>query len=110
MKIIGKDRIAGHSAFWTVVATTDKSQVALMTLAPGSVSGEYGTDHPDADQALYCVSGSGEIESEGVKRTFSEGDLILIPAGEKHQVRGGSGKSPCVTLNFYGPPAYPDEG
>lgn len=105
MEIFGRSQIAGQTEFWKVLATTAKSQVAVMVLGPGQTSGKYGTDHPQADQVLYCVSGSGEIECEGARREIREGEAALIRAGARHQVRGG----PMVSLNFYGPAAYPDE-
>jgi quercetin dioxygenase-like cupin family protein len=105
LEIFRAKDISEQGEFWKVLHTTGKSQVAVMVLEDGKTSSEYGTDHPQADQLLYCVSGSGTLKSEGHEETFSEGDLALIPAGAKHQVLGG----PCVTLNFYGPPAYPDE-
>jgi quercetin dioxygenase-like cupin family protein len=97
--------VGGETASWKVLSTTEKSQAAMMSLGLGEVSGEYGTDHPQADQWLYCLSGSGSATVEGREITFSAGDLLLIEAGEKHQLRGG----PCRTLNFYSPAAYPDE-
>ena len=94
--------------FWTVLSTTDKSQVALMHLLPDKVSGEYGTDHPDSDQVLYVLDGHGKARIEDKTIEIEEGDLLIISAGEKHQVIADGAVS-LYTLNFYGPVAYPDK-
>ncbi|HWD38065.1 MAG TPA: cupin domain-containing protein [Fimbriimonas sp.] len=104
MTVFSSSQIEEQTESWKILATTAKSQLAVMILEEGEVSGSYGTDHPQADQVLYCVNGAGEVESEGETIKFSAGDAVLIPAGDKHQVRGG----PCTTINFYGPPAYPN--
>ena len=36
---------------------------------------------------------------------LSPGDLLLIEAGEPHEIRAG-GEHRLVTLNVYAPPAY----
>ena len=106
MEKIEAAQIHGQTDFWRILSTTERTQTAVMVLGPGQVSGEYGTDHPQSDQVLFCLSGSGVAAVEGQELAFRQGDLLIITAGEKHQIKGG----PCSTLNIYGPPAYPEEG
>lgn len=105
MKIIRSADINGASDFFQVLATTKKSQFAIMNLADNEVSGEFGTDHPQADQVLYVLEGSGSIKVEDQEEPLAPGDVVILPAGAKHQVRG-----PNKSINFYAPVAYPDEG
>lgn len=85
--------------------TTEKSQFATMVLQPGETSGEFGNEHAEADQWLYVLSGSGEAIGESGTEKIGPGDLIVIPAPEKHQFKC-TGDSPLKTITFYGPPGY----
>jgi len=105
MKLFSSSQVSGNAEFFEVLATTAKSQIAVMNLAEGQTSGDFGTDHPHADQILYVLSGSGSVRCEDETKPVQEGDLVLISAGAKHQVIGG----PMRSLNVYGPAAYPDE-
>lgn len=94
--------------FFTVVSTTDKCQVALMRLLPDANSGDYGTDHPDADQVLIVMEGRGHAKIEDRTIELEEGDVLLIKAGEKHQIMA-DGASSLRTMNVYSPVAYPED-
>lgn len=97
-----------HRAFFKVVTNTAHTQVAMMNLKKGEVSGDYGTDHPHADQILIVLSGEAKAKVDGKSHQLNIGDTLLIEAGEKHQIRGESEELfQCV--NFYSPIAYPDE-
>jgi mannose-6-phosphate isomerase-like protein (cupin superfamily) len=89
-----------------VLHTTEKTQFATMTLAAGETSGEFGNEHADSDQWLVVLAGRGEAIGEPGKEEIGPGDVVLIPAPEKHQFRC-TGPEPLRTLTFYGPPGYP---
>ena len=91
-----------------VLATTDKTQTALMCLAKGEESGPFGTDHPQADQILIAISGLGKARVGEAEVELNPGDVVLIEAGEEHKVTGLSEES-FVSLSVYGPVAYPEE-
>ncbi len=102
--LIRHSRLADSHEFFEVLSSTERSQVAVMNLADGQVSGEFGTDHPQADQILIVLDGSGKLRVEEDSISLETGDVAIIPAGKRHQVFG-----PCRTLNVYAPVAYPDE-
>jgi quercetin dioxygenase-like cupin family protein len=104
MKVIRSTQLAEGNDSFQVLHTTDRSQVALMVLAAGQTSGEYGTDHPQADQTLIVLEGGGRVRCEGDEIDLMPGDVVIIPAGAKHQVIG-----PNRTFSVYSPVAYPDE-
>lgn len=104
MQVLRASQIDGTRDFFKVLATTKKSQFAVMNLAEGEVSGEFGTDHPQADQILYILEGNGSVKVEGQEESLEPGNVVIIPAGAKHQVRG-----PNKSISFYAPVAYPDE-
>ena len=94
--------------FFKVFATTDKCQIALMRLLPDQESGKFGSDHPQADQVLIVMEGRGHAKIEDRDVELEEGDVLVIKAGEKHQVVADGAVS-LRTMNVYAPVAYPDE-
>ncbi len=89
------------------MASTSRSQFAIMALDEDQASGDFGSDHPQSDQYLLVLSGKGIARSDSGEQKLSSGDVILIPAGERHQIIGDKGG--LKSLNFYAPVAYPDE-
>jgi mannose-6-phosphate isomerase-like protein (cupin superfamily) len=77
----------------------------MMVLQPGQTTGGDDNVHTTSDQWLYVVSGSGTAVVEGRRITLDPGALLLIEAGEAHEIVNGGGE-PLVTVNVYAPPAY----
>ncbi|MFO7546913.1 MAG: cupin domain-containing protein [Trueperaceae bacterium] len=92
-------------ASFRVFGGTARSQAAAMTLAAGQVTGGPHNRHPASDQWLYVVSGSGETTVDGRTMALEAGDLLLIAAGEAHEIRAFD-QGALVTLNVYAPPEY----
>jgi mannose-6-phosphate isomerase-like protein (cupin superfamily) len=93
-----------------VLAKTKTAQAAMMTLKPGGSTGEHvENEHPNAEQWLFVISGTGRatVGRRTVKLTTNA--LLLIEKGERHKITN-TGRSPLVTLNFYCPPAYKKSG
>ncbi len=95
----------GMRAFFQVVAGTPRSQAATMVLEPGQATGGVDNVHPESDQWLYVVSGSGIAVVEGRRVELDAGSLLLIEAGEAHEIVN-RGAAPLVTVNVYAPTAY----
>lgn len=91
--------------FFRIVARTVRSQAATMILRPGQSTGGEDNIHPGADQWLYVVSGTGRAVVGGRTVEFGPGWLLLIEAGETHEI-SNPGQEPLVTINVYAPPAY----
>ncbi len=102
MKVVDAGRPRG---FFRIVAGTVRSQAATMVLRPGQTTGGADNRHLREDQWLYVVSGAGLAVVEGRKVRLKPGTLLLIEAGEAHEIRG-TGPHPLVTVNVYAPPAY----
>jgi mannose-6-phosphate isomerase-like protein (cupin superfamily) len=88
-----------------VLAGSDRSQAAAMVLSPGQSTGGPDNRHPGSDQWLFVVLGRGKAVVEGEERDLEEGSLLLIEAGEAHEIRN-DGDRPLETLGFYAPPVY----
>ena len=94
-----------EAAGFQVVGGTARSQGAFMTLAPGEATGGPDNRHPTSDQWLFVASGAGSAVVEGERVALEVGDLLLIAAGEGHEVRAADGE-PLVTVSVYAPPVY----
>jgi len=98
-------RVAGARGFFAIVAGTDRSQAATMVLAPGESTGGDDNAHAESDQWLYVISGTGRATVSGRACALDAGTLLLIEAGEFHEIRN-TGTASLVTVNVYAPPVY----
>ncbi len=98
-------QLDGSGQFFNVIAETSRSQVAAMTLTKGQTTGGPNNKHKSSDQWLYVISGTGEAVVAGESVQLSPGSLLLIEAGETHEI-SNSGDEPLQTVNIYAPPEY----
>ncbi|MEV4808429.1 cupin domain-containing protein [Micromonospora avicenniae] len=92
--------------FRRVLWTGEHTQLVIMTIPPG---GEIGEEvHEGIDQILTFVSGTGEARVAGEKRDVTQGDLVVVPAGTKHNFVN-TGPNPLVLYTVYGPPEHADQ-
>ena len=98
--------ISEAKGWFEVLQTGERSQTAMMTLAPGQSTGDKAEAHEKSDQVLLMLEGelTGEVGDE--RPHLKKGDVIIIPAGVKHRFVNRA-KKPAVTFNVYSPPAYP---
>lgn len=90
---------------FSIIAQSSRSQAAVMVLGPGETTGGPDNTHGRSDQWLYVLSGTGRATVNGQPLELSPGTLILIEAGEPHQV-DNTGEVPLKTIDFYAPPEY----
>ena len=89
--------------FRRVLWTGEHSQLVVMTIPPG---GEIGEEvHPDTDQILTFVSGTGQAIVSGSEKNVASGDLVVVPAGLKHNFVN-TGPNPLILYTVYGPPEH----
>jgi mannose-6-phosphate isomerase-like protein (cupin superfamily) len=86
-----------------------KSQGAVMVLGPGDTEGGPDNRHRRADQWLLVTEGTGAAIINGEKISLRAGTLVLIEAGDTHEIRN-TGRSLLKTVSVYLPPAYDDAG
>jgi mannose-6-phosphate isomerase-like protein (cupin superfamily) len=98
--------VAEQSAdFRRVLWTGKNSQLVIMTIPP---DGEIGEEvHDGIDQILTFVSGTGEARVGGEKKEVTAGDLVVVPAGTKHNFVN-TGPNPLVLYTVYAPPEHAD--
>jgi mannose-6-phosphate isomerase-like protein (cupin superfamily) len=92
--------------FRRVLWTGEHTQLVVMTIPPG---GEIGEEiHEGVDQILTFVSGVGEAVVSGQRRKVAAGDLVVVPAGRKHNFLN-TGENPLILYTVYGPPEHADQ-
>ncbi|RBY97739.1 cupin domain-containing protein [Blastococcus sp. TF02-8] len=91
--------------FRRVLWTGKKTQLVIMTIPAG---GEIGEEvHEDIDQILTFVSGTGKAIVSGSEKNVAQGDLVVVPAGSKHNFVN-TGENPLILYTVYGPPEHAD--
>ena len=88
--------------FRRVLWTGKHTQLVIMTIPP---DGEIGEETHDVDQILTFVSGVGKAKVSGETRNVAAGDLVVVPAGHKHNF-ANAGPNPLVLYTVYGPPEH----
>ena len=97
--------VAEESAdFRRVLWTGEHTQLVIMTIQPG---GEIGEEVHEVDQILTFVSGTGEAKISGSTKQVAQGDLVVVPAGKKHNFLN-TGENPLILYTVYGPPEHAD--
>jgi mannose-6-phosphate isomerase-like protein (cupin superfamily) len=99
------DEARRNDAFRAVLHTAEHTQLVVMTLAPGQ---DIGAEvHEENDQLLTFVEGSGLAEVDGERRDVGPGDLVIVPAGVRHNFTN-TGSGPLRLYTIYGPPDHRD--
>jgi len=56
--------------------------------------------HRDFEECIYVLSGRGTMHAESGEFAAGPGDILLVPAGEKHMTVN-TGREPLVLLCFF---------
>jgi len=94
--------------WFQVIQTSERSQVAMMELAPGQSTGDEAESHPESDQVLLVVEGAVKGEIDGKNVWVGHGQFIIVPANTPHRFFN-DGPEPAITFNVYAGPAYPHD-
>lgn len=92
--------------FRKVIWTGRHAQIVLMTIPVGSEIGDE--VHPDTDQILTFVSGTGHADLAGHTHAVEAGDQCAVPAGTQHNFRN-TRDEPLVLYTTYSPPEHAAE-
>ena len=92
-----------NEAFRREILTGEHEQVVVMTIPPG---GEIGDEvHPDTDQVLTFVDGTGEARLDGETSEVEPNDLVFVRAGTRHNFVN-TGDKPLRLITIYAPPEH----
>lgn len=102
---IEKDTIENEN-FRKVLFTGPKSQLVLMSLKPGEDIGLE--DHDGHDQFFRFESGEGEALVGEETFQVKDGDAVVVPDGEKHNVTNTSETQDLRFYTIYSPAEHKD--
>ena len=98
-----REQARENKDFRRVAATGPYSQIVLMCLKPGEAIGEE--VHGDTDQIFLVAKGEGEAVLADAPRRLEKGDLLLVPAGTRHDIRN-TGDKRLRLVTIYSPPHH----
>ena len=104
MEYVDTTALADDSSdFRRVLWTGAHTQLVVMTIPVGE---EIGSEvHGANDQILSFVRGTGTADVAGETRTVTAGDIVVVPAGTRHNFVN-TGSEPLVLMTVYGPPDH----
>lgn len=102
---IEKDTLA-NSNFRKVLYSGNHLQLVLMSLKVGEEIGEE--THAENDQFFRFESGNGKCIIDGNEYNVKDGDVIIVPAGAKHNIINVDDKTELKMYTIYAPPHHKD--
>lgn len=99
------EQAAENDNFRKVLATTDHTQLVLMSIEVGDDIGEE--VHEDEDQLLFFVDGEAKAVVDGREEDLKIGDIVLVPAGKKHNFIN-TGDITLKLFTTYSPAHHPE--
>lgn len=76
-----------------------RAQVVLASLPPGQTAYRQHSVNRASDQIVYVIEGEASASTDGTARSLHEGNILLIKAGQQHQVTN-VGSSRLLYLNI----------
>ena len=93
--------------FRKVLYTGPHLQLVLMSLKPGEDIGEE--THTGNDQFFRFESGAGKCIIDNNEYSIKDGDVIIVPAGARHNIMNTGGTEALKMYTIYGPPNHQDK-
>lgn len=90
--------------FRKVLYTDKNSQLVIMSLLPNE---DIGEEVHDVDQFLRIEKGNGKAVLNGIEHEISDGSVIIVPVGVKHNIINSSNDS-MKLYSLYMPPHHRD--
>ncbi len=81
-------------------------QLVLMTLKVGEEIGEE--IHSENDQFFRFESGNGKCIIDGTEYKVSDGDVIVVPSGARHNIINTDKTAALKMYTIYAPPHHKD--
>ncbi|MGA7343724.1 MAG: cupin domain-containing protein [Terracidiphilus sp.] len=97
--------LPGRLLRWVVTRETANAQhctMAVIQVQPGQTV-RPAHSHPNGEEVIYIVQGSGRVMIEGVVEPVHEGCAVLFPQGSIHMLQN-SGDTVMKVACFFAPP------
>ncbi len=91
--------------FRQVIYTAHHSQLTVMHLQPRE---DIGEEVHDVDQFLRIEQGNGKAVLNGSEQKITQGSVVIVPAGIKHNIINTSDVEPLKLYTLYSPPHHRD--
>ncbi|OGN04087.1 MAG: cupin [Candidatus Yanofskybacteria bacterium RIFCSPHIGHO2_02_FULL_44_12b] len=91
--------------FRKVLYTAKNSQLVAMSLKPGE---DIGKEVHQLDQFIRCESGTGKAILNGIEHAISDGFVVVVPAGARHNIINASTDKELKLYTLYSPPNHKD--
>ncbi len=91
--------------FRQVLYTAKYSQLVVMSLKPNE---DIGEEIHQLDQFIRCEKGHGKAILDGVSNEISDGFVVVVPAGTKHNIVNTSATETLQLYTLYSPPNHKD--
>lgn len=91
--------------FRRVLYTAKNSQLVVMSLKPGE---DIGEEIHQLDQFIRCEAGQGKAILDDVSYEISDGFVVVVPAGAKHNIINTSSDTSLKLYTLYSPPNHRD--
>ena len=91
--------------FRRVLYTAKNSQLVVMSLKPGE---DIGEEVHQLDQFIRCERGEGTAVLDGVSHAISDGFVVVVPAGTRHNIVNTSPTESLKLYTLYSPPNHRD--
>lgn len=98
--------LPGRSLRWLINKATVSAQhcsMCVIEVAPGQTV-RPAHSHPNGEEVIYIVQGSGRVMIEGVVEPVKEGSAVLFPQGQVHMLQN-NGETPMKVACFFAPPS-----
>jgi mannose-6-phosphate isomerase-like protein (cupin superfamily) len=90
--------------FRRVLYTDDRLQLVVMSLLP---SEDIGEEVHHLDQFIRVEEGSGTAILDGERHELTDGMVVVVPAGTRHNIVNASDHEPLKLYTLYAPPNHP---
>ncbi len=91
--------------FRKVLYTDERLQLVVMSLLPGE---DIGMEVHDLDQFIRVEQGEGKAILNGEESPFSDGFIVIVPAGTEHNILNTSSTAKLKLYTLYAPPNHRD--
>jgi quercetin dioxygenase-like cupin family protein len=98
--------LPGRGLRWLINKATVNAQhcsMCVIEVAPGQTV-RPAHSHPNGEEVIYIVQGSGRVMIEGVVEPVKEGSAVLFPQGQVHMLQN-NGEKPMKVACFFAPPS-----
>lgn len=91
--------------FRRVLYTGKHSQLVVMSIPARE---DIGEETHTLDQFIRCEEGEGKAVIDGIEHTVTDGTVVIVPAGAKHNIINTSSSDALKLYTLYAPPEHKD--